>query len=113
MRVCPTCHKKADSNFVSLVMYGKMNVGKSSNKRARDRYCKKYRSCKVLYSIKLLKCTWYYDRICYNIKTGYISIVPMWQYAKSNGNVSLNVKNRKSLMRAASVKGQTMLGGRL
>jgi len=112
MRLCPSCHKKADTNFVNLVMYGEMNVGKSSSKRAKSRYAKKYRPCKILYTNKILKYTWYQDRIYYNIRTGCISIVHRWHYAKSNGNVSLNVKNRKRLMRAASAKGQTMLSGR-
>jgi len=111
MRLCPSCHKKADSSFDNLILRGKMNVVHDTHKRATARYNKKYMTHKMLFHMILLKRTYYYDMLFYNIKTGNIRVMQWWQYVP-NMHICSNVNSRKRLVKAAVLKGQTTLGGR-
>lgn len=107
-RVCPSCHKKADNNFVSLVMYGRMNIYNETKKRANSRYSKKHMRTKQLFRFKLLKNTYYQDIIHHNTRTGNISIIQYWQYMPYN-YTGRSVKSRSQLNKAASAKSQVTL----
>ena len=109
MRVCPRCHKKADANFVNLIMYQEMNASSKTKKRTAIRYNKKYRRHKTLFYLKLQKYTYYDDTLQYNMKTGEVNIVTHWRY-KPYKYHSLGVKSHACLSKAASEKGQTRLG---
>lgn len=111
IRVCPSCHHKADTNFTNLIMYGEMNISKRTHSRTSRRYIKKYIKYKTLCTIGLSKYTYYQDMMYYNIKTGHINITHSWRYNKSNKHISSNVNSRKRLIKAASVKSQTTLVG--
>ena len=109
MRVCPKCHKKADTNFVNLIMYQEMNVSKETTKRTSIRYYKKYQRSKTLFYLKLQKRTYYKDMLRYNIKTGEVNISPNWVYRPYNYRND-SIKSHACLSKAASAKGQTRLG---
>jgi len=110
MRLCPSCHRKADANFISLIMYGKMDVTYDTHKRATARYTKKYRRNKMLYRLRLLKDTFYRDMAQYNVKTGNVCIFQQWQY-RPYKYIDSRVKSYACLSKAASAKGQTTLAG--
>lgn len=110
MRLCVSCHRKADASFNNLILYGKMHVGKDYRKRINYRYNKKYTKRKTLYYAVLLKYTYYYDILKYNAKTEHISIIQRWQHT-SNRYISTNINSRKRLVKAALSKGQTVLSG--
>ena len=109
MRVCPSCHNKADANFVSLIMYREMAVSSKTIKRVQARYTKKYRRNKVLFHLKLQKYTFYRDLLRYNMKTGEVSIHTYW-YHQPYKYQDNSIKSHACLSKAASVKGQTRLG---
>lgn len=113
MRLCPTCHSRADTNFNSLILRGKIDVSDATDKRAATRYIKKYRRAKMLYHIKLLNCIYYYDLLYYNIKTGSIIITHSWNKARwnkiRNRHVIMVAGSRRKMIKAAAVKSQTTL----
>ena len=110
MKVCRSCHSKADASFDNLILRGKMNVSYDTNKRATARYSKKYRRGKALYSLRLLKNAFYQDVLHYNVKTGNIHIVQQWWYRPYN-YIDRRIKSHACLSKAASAKGQTTLTG--
>jgi len=115
MRLCRSCHKKADARFNNLILYGKMNVTDETHKRIRIRYSKKYRKSKQLYVVTLSKYIHYRDMLWYNTKTGVICINQQWYYAP-NSRISRHITNHISSCRkrakVAAVKGQTTLDRR-
>lgn len=114
MRLCRSCHRKADASFNNLILYGKMTVGADTIKRTGDRYVKKYRREKQLYCVTLSKYTRYYDILHYNTKTGVVRIIQRWCYIP-NKHISRSIINhissRRKMTKAAAVKGQTTLSG--
>lgn len=108
MRLCASCHKKADSNFVSLIMYGKMSGDAETRKRAITRYARTYSRAKLLFYLKLLKYTHYADMLMYNTKTENICIWQYWRYVpyKHRGR---RIKSRSCLNRLPLAKGQATL----
>ena len=108
IRLCPVCHVKADANFISLIMYGKIDVASDTHRRVTARYTKKYQRCKVLYRLHLLKYTFYEDRIRYNTKTGDVCITQHWRCTPYK-YIDNSVKSRSQLNKAASAKGQVAL----
>lgn len=112
MRLCSRCHGKADGNFISLILYGKMGISKSTRVRAARRYSERYIKRKQLYSFRLLKHTQYCDRVSYNIKTGVITIKQGWQYfPKKPGHAGSSIGARRRCRKAATAKCQTTLSG--
>jgi len=109
MRVCRSCHSKADVNFNNLILRSNMNVGKDTKKRISKRYTRKYVSYKSLYFICLLKNTYYYERLQYNIKTDYITIKCWWRYDKPRRGMCSGINIQMRAKKAALVKGQTTL----
>jgi len=110
LRVCSTCHAKADTSFISLILYGEISITNETSKRSHARYSKKYVRKKALHCIKLLKHTFYEDILRYNTKTGTIHISHSWWYVPYK-YIDRRVKSRSQLSKAASTKGQTMLAG--
>lgn len=115
MKLCFSCHSKADASFTNLILYGEMNVSKDTTKRVKRRYTKKYIAYKSLHTLRLLKNTFYYDMLYYNIKTGHINILHSWGYDKRRRrperHIASGINIRKKLKKVASLKGQTSLSG--
>jgi len=111
MRLCASCHRKADSSFDNLILRGKMNVSDDTHKRTGIRYTKKYVKFKQLYYITLCKYTRYHDMLWYNTKTGVVRITQQWYYNKprSNRYVGSTINIHRRAKKAASSKGQTTL----
>lgn len=109
MRLCRSCHGKADANYDSLVARGEMYGSRDTKKRVSARYNKKYIATKTLFYLGILKRTYYQDVVRYNTKTGEVSIYLCWGYQpyKYRDN---SIKSRAQLDKAASAKGQVTLG---
>jgi len=110
MRVCPTCHGKADAGFINFIVRGTVTSARTEmHKRTAARYTKNYRRTKVLFYIKLLKRTFYQDMVRYNVKTGNVFIFTRWSYQPYKYQ-DTTIKSRAQLDKAALSKGQVTLG---
>lgn len=109
MKLCSKCHGKADGNFISLILYGKTSISKTTRGRVVRRYCKKYIKKKQLYSLRLLKRTRYYDRLAYNTKIDSITITQGWQYFPNKHYTYASKTSRRNLTKAARSTGQVTL----